>query len=131
MSTSQAVKFDINLLHKYNQPVPRYTSYPPATELSENFDEMDFRGVIASGNLQKTPLSLYAHIPFCDAPCYFCGCNTVISTRKEIAEPYLGYLMRHIEQVAATVDLSIKWNVCGIVCKSVLPLQPMQKSPSK
>ena len=104
MSTSQAVKFDINLLHKYNQPVPRYTSYPPATELSENFDEMDFRGAIASGNLQKTPLSLYAHIPFCDAPCYFCGCNTVISTRKEIAEPYLGYLMRHIEQVAATVD---------------------------
>ena len=99
MSTlSQAVKFDINLLHKYNQPVPRYTSYPPATELNEDFDEMDFRGAIALGNLQKTPLSLYAHIPFCDEPCYFCGCNTVISNRKEIAEPYLGYLIRHIAQ---------------------------------
>ncbi len=101
---SQAVKFDINLLHKYDQPVPRYTSYPPATELSEDFDELDFRGAIGSGNLQKTPLSLYAHIPFCDAPCYFCGCNTIITPRKELAEPYLGYLMRHIAQIAAMVD---------------------------
>jgi oxygen-independent coproporphyrinogen-3 oxidase len=103
-TATQTVKFDINLLHKYNQPVPRYTSYPPATELNESFQKIDFRGAIAAGNLQKTPLSLYAHIPFCDAPCYFCGCNTVISTRKEIAEPYLGYLIRHIEQVAPTVD---------------------------
>ena len=101
---SQAVKFDINLLHKYDQPVPRYTNYPPTTELSEDFDELDFRGAIGSGNLQKTPLSLYAHIPFCDAPCYFCGCNTIITPRKELAEPYLGYLMRHIAQIAAMVD---------------------------
>lgn len=101
---SQTVKFDLNLLHKYNQPVPRYTSYPPATELSEDFNSLDFRGAIALGNLQNTPLSLYAHIPFCDAPCYFCGCNTVISSRKEIAEPYLDYLTRHIAQVAATVN---------------------------
>jgi oxygen-independent coproporphyrinogen-3 oxidase len=103
-SLTQTVKFDLNLLHKYDQPVPRYTSYPPATELSPDFDLMDFRGAIASGNMQKTPLSLYCHIPFCDAPCYFCGCNTIITPRKQVAEPYLGYLMRHIAQVAATVD---------------------------
>ncbi|AFY72582.1 hypothetical protein Syn7502_00421 [Synechococcus sp. PCC 7502] len=56
MSTlSQAVKFDLNLLHKYNQPVPRYTSYPPATELSTDFDQRDFRGAIAK---LKLPLTL-------------------------------------------------------------------------
>ncbi len=100
----QKVEFNVDLLHKYNQPVPRYTSYPPATELSEEFDPQYFLGAIAAGNAQNTPLSLYCHIPFCDQPCYFCGCNTLITQRKEIAEPYLGYLLRHIEQVAALVD---------------------------
>lgn len=100
----QKVEFNVDLLHKYNQPVPRYTSYPPATELSEEFDLQCFLGAIAAGNAQNTPLSLYCHIPFCDLPCYFCGCNTLITQRKEIAEPYLGYLLRHIEQVAALVD---------------------------
>jgi oxygen-independent coproporphyrinogen-3 oxidase len=49
-SLCQNVKFDSDLLHKYDQPVPRYTSYPPATELTENFDESLFRGAIAAGN---------------------------------------------------------------------------------
>ncbi len=102
---SQTVQFDINLVKKYDQPVPRYTSYPPATELTEKFDQKNFRDAIATGNSQKTPLSLYCHIPFCESPCYFCGCNTVITQRKEVAESYLGYLLRHIEQVADLIDL--------------------------
>jgi hypothetical protein len=52
-SLCQNVKFDSDLLHKYDQPVPRYTSYPPATELTENFDESLFRGAIAAGNYKK------------------------------------------------------------------------------
>lgn len=101
---SQTVEFDLGLLHKYNRPVPRYTSYPPATELHEGFDGNDFRRAIALGNSQNTPLSLYCHIPFCDVPCYFCGCNTIITPRKDFAEPYLQYLMRHIAQVAALIN---------------------------
>lgn len=95
-----SVQFDSNLLQKYDQPVPRYTSYPPATELKPEFEEVDFRAAIAVGNYKKTPLSLYAHIPFCETPCYFCGCNTVITQRREMAVPYLEYLQRHIRQMA-------------------------------
>ncbi|MGA7935459.1 MAG: oxygen-independent coproporphyrinogen III oxidase, partial [Kovacikia sp.] len=98
------VQFDSQLLQKYDQPVPRYTSYPPATELKPEFEEIDFRTAIAISNYKKTPLSLYCHIPFCDSACYFCGCNTVITKRKEIAEPYLGYLVRHIQQMAQLID---------------------------
>lgn len=98
------VQFDSNLLRKYDQPLPRYTSYPPATELKPEFEEVDFRAAIAVGNYKKTPLSLYCHIPFCDAPCYFCGCNTVITQRKEVAEPYLDYTERHILQMAELID---------------------------
>ncbi|OLP17026.1 oxygen-independent coproporphyrinogen III oxidase [Leptolyngbya sp. 'hensonii'] len=96
----QTVKFDADLLTKYDQPVPRYTSYPPATQLKEDFGEIDFRTSIAVGNYKNIPLSLYCHIPFCDSPCYFCGCNTVITQRKEFSEPYLNYLKRNIGQIA-------------------------------
>ncbi len=101
---AQTVKFDAALLNQYNQPVPRYTSYPPATELNTDFDANAFATAIAVGNHKQTPLSLYCHIPFCETPCYFCGCNTIITQRKEVAEPYLGYLARQIRQVAQLVD---------------------------
>ncbi|MBD2445557.1 oxygen-independent coproporphyrinogen III oxidase [Nostoc sp. FACHB-152] len=100
----QTVKFDADLLRKYDRPLPRYTSYPPATELKEDFAEIDFKAAIAIGNYKKTPLSLYCHIPFCESACYFCGCNTVITPRKVVAEPYLNYLIRNIEQVGALIN---------------------------
>lgn len=103
-SLAQTVQFDETLLNKYNQPLPRYTSYPPATELKADFDSDAFRAAIALGNYKKTPLSLYCHIPFCETPCYFCGCNTVITQRKQVAEPYVDYLRRHIRQLAPLVS---------------------------
>jgi len=102
--TSQTVQFDADLLNQYNQPLPRYTSYPPATELTTGFEIDAFRAAIAVGNYKKTPLSLYCHIPFCETPCYFCGCNTIITQRKEVAGPYLDYLSRHIQQIAKLVS---------------------------
>jgi oxygen-independent coproporphyrinogen-3 oxidase len=98
------VQFDPDLLRKYDQPVPRYTSYPPATELTPEFEEVDFRAAIAVSNYKKTPLSLYCHIPFCETACYFCGCNTVITQQKKIAEPYLDYLVRDINQMADLIS---------------------------
>lgn len=101
---SQTIEFDAALLNKYNRPLPRYTSYPPATELTPDFDRDAFRGAISVGNHKQTPLSLYCHIPFCEKPCYFCGCNTIITQRKDVTDPYLGYLVRHIHQIASLVD---------------------------
>lgn len=99
-SLLQTVEFNSELLTKYNQPLPRYTSFPPATELKETFDTRDFQLAMVSGNYTQTPLSLYCHIPFCQSACYFCGCNTIITQRKSVAEPYLEALIRNIEQIA-------------------------------
>ncbi|MEG3439481.1 oxygen-independent coproporphyrinogen III oxidase [Pannus brasiliensis CCIBt3594] len=101
---TQSVNFDSRLLTKYDRPLPRYTSYPPATELTPEFDEVNFRAALAVGNYRKIPLSLYCHIPFCETACYFCGCNTIITKQKKIADPYLDYLMRDIERIASLVD---------------------------
>lgn len=97
------VEFDAALIQKYDRPLPRYTSYPPATELHPALEERVFREAIALGNYQNRPLSLYCHIPFCATPCYFCGCNTVITQRKALAEPYLAALIHHIDRTADLV----------------------------
>ena len=101
---SPHVKFDFNTIKKYDTPTPRYTSYPPATELSAEFTNSDFISAIASSNQRKSPLSLYFHIPFCQSACYFCGCNVIISNNKEIAKPYLEYLIRDLENTASLID---------------------------
>ncbi|MBO3462528.1 oxygen-independent coproporphyrinogen III oxidase [Aetokthonos hydrillicola Thurmond2011] len=95
------VKFDLDKIKKYDTPTPRYTSYPPATQLTSQFTESDFQAAIAASNQRKSPLSLYFHIPFCQSACFFCGCNVVISNNKNIVEPYLDYLVRDINKTAS------------------------------
>lgn len=103
--STQTVRFDADLLQKYNQPTPRYTSYPPATELHEQFSEADFHDAIQRGNAKKTPLSLYFHIPFCESACYFCGCNVIITGLKNrVVNPYLEYVFKQIERTAPLID---------------------------
>ncbi|MEB3191671.1 MAG: oxygen-independent coproporphyrinogen III oxidase [Snowella sp.] len=100
------LQFDADLLQKYNQALPRYTSYPPATELTDDFSPTDGQAAIAVSNQRQTPLSLYFHLPFCQSACYFCGCNVIVSNSQKAAENYLEYLIREIEQKAALIDTS-------------------------
>jgi oxygen-independent coproporphyrinogen-3 oxidase len=100
------VQFNSALLQKYGQPIPRYTSYPPATELKAEFRPLNYQEAIASLNRRASPLSLYVHIPFCQSACYFCGCNVIVSNNKNIAASYLKYLIKEIEQTATQLDSS-------------------------
>ncbi|MCX7762736.1 MAG: oxygen-independent coproporphyrinogen III oxidase [Candidatus Kryptonium sp.] len=92
---------DIQLLKKYDRPGPRYTSYPPAPAFSKDFGPDDYRNAIVENNLQnsKSDLSLYFHIPFCDTLCYFCGCNMLVTHRRETIRKYLDYLKKEIDMV--------------------------------
>jgi len=100
----QDVSFDFDLIKKYDNPTPRYTSYPPANELRKDFTELDYRQAIQASNYRHTPLSLYFHLPFCQTACYFCGCNVVVSNNKRIAENYLDFLAKEIEMTSNLID---------------------------
>jgi len=96
--------FDRELIKKYDRPGPRYTSYPPATEFTEEVGEEDYRRKLMESNARGTPLSLYFHIPFCESGCYYCGCNIIISHRKGIEIPYLHRVYREMDMLVDLLD---------------------------
>ncbi|MEW6125655.1 MAG: oxygen-independent coproporphyrinogen III oxidase [Acidobacteriota bacterium] len=95
-------------LIKYDQPGPRYTSYPTAPEWDDNFNAGDYRQVLKQANEkpQPTPLSLYFHLPFCESLCLYCGCNVVINKNHEVAVPYIESLKREIDLISQEVALT-------------------------
>jgi oxygen-independent coproporphyrinogen-3 oxidase len=90
------------LLEKYCKAGPRYTSYPTAPHFHPGFTDADWRAELARGSHRD--LSLYAHIPFCDTLCWYCGCNMVATRDYGRAQRYLEWLFKEIEQVAALVS---------------------------
>jgi oxygen-independent coproporphyrinogen-3 oxidase len=95
------------LLEKYNQPLPRYTSYPPATFFKEGFSASDYIKAVAESN-QHNPksISLYLHIPFCTQLCFYCGCTTLISRNNNLYEQYIDAIIKEIELISAHIDNS-------------------------
>ena len=92
----QSIKFDLDLINRYDRAGPRYTSYPTALELHEGFGDKEYRQHIAKSNAAGGPLSLYFHIPFCDTVCFYCACNKIITKNRKHAEPYLANLCKEI-----------------------------------
>ncbi|MCU0841144.1 MAG: oxygen-independent coproporphyrinogen III oxidase [Thiobacillaceae bacterium] len=92
------------LLNKYSRPGPRYTSYPTAPYFTTDFTESDWLDELRASQDPGRGLSLYAHIPFCDTLCYYCGCNMVATGDYHKAERYLGVLDRELARVAGLTD---------------------------
>lgn len=84
---------DLDLIRKYNQPGPRYTSYPTAPHFSEQTDK---EALATQTETEDSDLSLYFHIPFCRSLCWFCGCTKIITTQQDRADDYLDLLEKEI-----------------------------------
>ena len=97
-----ALDFDAQLLRRYDKPGPRYTSYPSAPQFSTRFTDADFRRQVARSNQEPIPrhLSLYVHVPFCFSPCFYCGCNRIITRDLRRGAPYAERLVHEAEMVA-------------------------------
>ncbi len=93
----------LELLQKYSVPGPRYTSYPTAPYFHTGFGEADWTEALAEPAPDRG-LSLYAHIPFCDSLCYYCGCNMVATRDYSKTQPYLATLDQEMARTARLVD---------------------------
>ncbi len=96
---SHQIRFDADLIRRYDRAGPRYTSYPTAVQFTDRFGLNEYRAAALASNQDPIPrpLSLYVHIPFCSSPCFYCGCTKVITRNHEKAEDYLDRLHREIE----------------------------------
>ncbi|MCC6477872.1 MAG: oxygen-independent coproporphyrinogen III oxidase [Sphingomonadaceae bacterium] len=81
------------------RPVPRYTSYPPATQFTEKVGA-DAQAKALNAVVSGTPISLYAHIPYCQSICWYCGCNTGAAGRTQRLHAYLEALEAEMAMVA-------------------------------
>jgi len=78
------------LLEKYNVPVPRYTSYPTVPYWKdEPPSEAAWKSRVVQAFERQNEISLYLHLPFCEALCTYCGCNKRITKNHGVESPYI------------------------------------------
>jgi oxygen-independent coproporphyrinogen-3 oxidase len=90
------------LARRYDTRVPRYTSYPTAPHFHAVAGDEWYRDRLAALR-PGSPVSLYLHIPFCRAMCWYCGCHTRVAKDDVPVAAYVAALRREIDLVAAAI----------------------------
>ncbi len=80
-------------LKAFDQPLPRYTSYPTAP-IWGPLSEKDYLEHLS--NIGDRAVSLYLHVPFCHSMCLYCGCSVVLNRKRGNEELYVKALQKEI-----------------------------------
>lgn len=95
------------LLRRYNKPVPRYTSYPTVPHWDAWTDAREWKTLVRQAVQALPPddgISVYVHLPYCEALCTYCGCNKKITRQHSVESPYLQSISREWTQYAELFD---------------------------
>jgi oxygen-independent coproporphyrinogen III oxidase len=99
------MKPEYHLIEKYNIPVPRYTSYPPANFFVNEFGNREYIQAIETSNHEwPENISIYIHIPFCPKICHYCGCNTHLTRDTNKMRVYVDAVKKEIVMVKKYLD---------------------------
>jgi oxygen-independent coproporphyrinogen-3 oxidase len=82
---------------KYNQSVPRYTSYPPLPNWGETPTEGAWMNQVKrtfEHSNSEHGISLYIHLPFCESLCTYCACNKRITKNHAVEIPYIEAILK-------------------------------------
>ena len=91
-------------VEKYNQPGPRYTSYPTVPAWKQAFGEAEYRTALRElADKPGDELAIYLHLPFCAKHCFYCGCNALVSREKNAVEVYLDRVEKELAMVTALI----------------------------
>ena len=93
----------------FDARVPRYTSYPPATQFKRDIGPGEVESWLAAIPAGDS-VSLYIHVPFCRRLCWFCACRTQGTQTDDPVRAYAGTLLTEIamlrDRMAPGVTLS-------------------------
>lgn len=111
-ATTRLGESDMEVFRRYaGLSLPRHVSYPMPTWWHDI--AADDAAAIHADSASQRPghdLSLYLHLPYCEALCKFCACNRVIlrhaaAGAADQVERYLSALQTDIRRMAATVGV--------------------------
>lgn len=94
-----AIRWDTDLIHRYDKAGPPYTSYPTPLHYG-SLGSFELLHALRRSRQASRPLSLYLHIPFCASVCYHCPSTKVITRERGRALGYLERLEAEIELIA-------------------------------
>lgn len=86
----------------FEQRVPRYTSYPPATQFKTDVSAGDYHAWLSELD-ENAAVSLYIHVPFCESLCTYCGCHTTITQDPARVARYADLLRKELALVASAL----------------------------
>jgi oxygen-independent coproporphyrinogen-3 oxidase len=124
------MQIDKQLYQKYNQPTPRYTSYPPANYFKDVTDYNAIVEAIKKSNEEEPQnISIYIHIPFCGQLCTYCGCNTLITKNQALIDNYIDTLLKEIDLLRPLLnkDRKISQIHWGGGTPNYLPIEDIQR----
>ena len=98
------IRWDTDLIRRYDLTGPRYTSYPTAAQFDDQVGSFDLLHALRDSRRACRPLSLYVHVPFCANICYYCACNKVITKDRSRAHAYLQRLEQEIQLIGCHLD---------------------------
>lgn len=83
------------LIKKYNVPAPRYTSYPTVPYWQEERPSAQaWTKHVQAAFAKNQEISLYLHLPYCEALCTYCGCNKRITKNHAVEGPYIDSVLQ-------------------------------------
>src|SRR5690606_39821017 len=87
-----------HLIHKYNIPGPRYTSYPTVPYWDQDTFSVDKWKETLKRSFDESNrtegISLYLHLPFCESLCTFCACHKHITKQHSVEDEYIVSLLK-------------------------------------
>lgn len=120
-----------DIIDKYNIPVPRYTSYPPANLFTPAYTSTSYRDdIIRSNTHGASDLSFYIHIPFCRKICSYCACNKeLFPSQRDGIETYIDYVIKEFEMIRSHLDPTRKISQIhfGGGSPTAIPIQFVEK----
>ncbi len=86
----------LQLLNKYDKPIPRYTSYPtvPYWEPESITPEKWIDSVMRTFASETGALCIYIHLPYCENLCTFCACNKRITKNHKVEDRYIDAVLK-------------------------------------
>ncbi len=94
--------FDTELVKKHDRSGPRYTSYPASPFFAENYPMTSVDDALSG--IGDRPMSLYVHLPFCSALCWYCGCHKSITRDRQRIDQYLDDFEHELKIMADHLD---------------------------